>query len=156
MPPTALPCTARVGPTVEVAVVDVVDEKLRRARVRSARCKSHVSALVAHAARLVVHDAVRAPLARDGGVAREPELNHETGHDAEEARVVVEPLVDELAEARAADRRPEVARAHDEATGPVLRDHIEPDADVGARALREQEQQPADEPKNHLKAFVYF
>ena len=75
---------------VEHAVVGVVYEELRGARVRPARREAHRAARVAlgHG---VVSDGATPPLGRDSGIGRQPKLDHERRHHAEKPGVVIEP-----------------------------------------------------------------
>ena len=84
-----------------------LDEHLARARVRARGGEDHRAARVAKW-RLdgIVLDPRVAILCVERGVTREPKLADEVRHNTEEARVVVEPLIDQSFEAIHPDWRP--------------------------------------------------
>mmetsp|Transcript_90509 Transcript_90509/g.235696 ORF Transcript_90509/g.235696 Transcript_90509/m.235696 type:complete len:261 (-) Transcript_90509:12-794(-) len=110
---------------VQERVVAVVDEELRRARVRARRGVDEGPALVAPQ-----HGVV--PDVRELGLRLrwQPELRDEAGHDAEDGGVVEPALLHELLELRGAQRRPLRVDPHGEA-GVLLEVPLQRDVEPG-------------------------
>src|SRR5262245_49075181 len=90
---------------VEPGIVAEIDEHLGRARIWSGGGEGDRAALIALLYRIVLDVGV-APGAGDVGIAVDAKLHHETVDHAEEARVVVKTVLDQIVEAIGAARRP--------------------------------------------------
>mmetsp|Transcript_8760 Transcript_8760/g.21689 ORF Transcript_8760/g.21689 Transcript_8760/m.21689 type:complete len:330 (-) Transcript_8760:53-1042(-) len=90
---------------VEECVVLEVDEDLRGPLVLARRGKRQRPTLVARL-HLIILDRVAPPLGAGGRIAGDAPLDHEVGHNAEEARLGVESLLDQLDQPGSAQRRP--------------------------------------------------
>ena len=122
-------------------VVGEIEEELRGAAVGHRERVRDRAALVGHAAR-VVGDGGRSPGGRDLGNGVDAELGPSTGDHAEEPRLVVVAVADEIVEAVRAAGRPVAARLDDDGALARLETHEEAarGAPIQLGRLRVQEQ----------------
>src|SRR4029077_18437201 len=90
---------------IQGLIIAVVDENLRRSRVRPGRRKGHEPAMIALDDGIIL-DGRGFPHLRDFGIRTETKLRHESRQHTEEGRAIVEMVTDKIVEAVRAVWRP--------------------------------------------------